>query len=121
MSLLENEVISKDLQIKATMSQWSKDKFIKDVHKLEKFIDKNTQIVLIKMFLQLGRNGNLHDKTFEFIDKNESILFIQPKIKNYITFKTLESADRYIVDEAGDNDLNLFLEVKDGKIIIDNL
>jgi transcriptional regulator of NAD metabolism len=107
-----------ETKIKTVISEWSENKFKQDVHKLEKYLDKDIQVILIRMFLQLGRNGNLHDKTFEFMSKNESILYIQPKIKNYVTFKNKENAERYIQEESSDDELNLILEVQNGKIIL---
>jgi len=109
---------SLETKIQTIISEWSKDKFIRDIHQLEKHMDKDIQVILIRMFLQLGRNGNLHDKTFEFINKDESILYIQPKIKNYVTFKNRISADKYMSEELSGNDLCLLLEIQEGKIII---
>lgn len=50
-------------------------------------------------------------------DKDNITIILQPKIKNYIEFKSQEGADNYIKENIEENELYLNLPVINGEII----
>lgn len=109
------------LEIQTAISENSLRKFKNDVSKISQYISNDARYIIVNIFIQLGQPDLFEKgehKTLKYKNKNECTLYIQPKIKNYITFKTKESAERYKQEELYENDLYLFLEIEDGKIII---
>lgn len=96
--------------IKAKMSEVSVKKFNENIKKLQLVISPETKYIITKIYLQLGEPEE-QSRTFDYLDKNNIEVFVQPKIKNYIEFKTKESAERYRDEELSENDICLFLEV----------
>lgn len=96
--------------IKPKISEASVGKFNENIKRLEENISPDTKYLIVKLFVQIGQPEE-DSRVMNYIDKNNTDIFIQPKIKNYVEFKTKESAERYRDDELSDTDLYLFLEV----------
>jgi hypothetical protein len=79
---------------------------------------KESSYIVLNLFFQIGKSTNC--RVFDFRNKNESYLAIQPKIKNYITFKTTEGLDNYLNSEINKDELYLICKVNNGKIDIEN-
>ena len=103
------------LVIKVKMSNISIAKFYTDVSNLQKHLGEDTKVILIQLFLQIGQ-ADLGVNTFEFKDKDNMYLYIQPKIKSFTEFKLKANAENYLQDEVNNNELYLFLDVVDGII-----
>jgi len=116
-ALAEALVESINVKIKAEITEISKDKFIKDVCNIP-YLSKDVNYIVVNVFLQLGSQLAQHPNVFEYKNKNDMTLSIQPKIKNYVTFKTKESAKRYMEEELSSDTLYLILDVIDGKVKI---
>lgn len=105
---MENENVL-NLNIKCTISDKSYKKFEYDLHKLTKHLAPSVQYLIVKLFIQIGK-GDWRG-ALDYKHKNDIIIYLQPKIKTYIEFKTLSNAENYIENELDDNELFLFLEV----------
>jgi len=102
-------ISTKNINLNVKMSNTSKIKFNDSIKKLKNQISSDTKFLIVKIFIQLGQSED--NKTLDYTNKDNIMLFIQPKIKTYIEFKTKESAERYRQEELSENDLCLFLEV----------
>jgi len=108
---------SSNIIIKSRLSENSIAKFNNNIRKLEKQLSSETKFLIVKLFLQLGEaeeyigQSEESKRVMNYVDKNHISLLIQPKIKNYIEFKTKTSAEKYLREETSENDLYLFLEV----------
>lgn len=103
------------LKIETSISEKSKCRFEQDVYRIQNYISNDVKYLVVKLFLQLGNSTG--GETFFYKNKNDITLLIQPKIKNYISFKSKGSAEKYISEEINDDELYLLLEVDNGKII----
>ncbi len=107
---------SLEVKIKATISDMSKNKFEKDIQKLSKYLSSDVKYIIVVFFVQIGQSEN--NPVLNYKNKDDITLYIQPKIKNYIPFRNKDNAENYKQEELFRGDLYLFLEVKNGKIII---
>lgn len=107
-----------ELVLKPYISRESKESFRKEILKISDYISKDVKYILVKLFVQLGQSDeNTNNRTLDYRDKNNVYINLKLKIKNYIPFKSRESAERYKKEELGESDLHLLLEVVDGQII----
>lgn len=119
---MKNRNWNDDIQvtIKARISEESNDYFNEQIQRIEQkeFLKlQESKFILVQMFVQLGKS----ERVLDYRQKNDIWLNIQPKIKNYIIFKTQESLDNYINNEIDDEkDLYLVFIVLNGKININN-
>jgi hypothetical protein len=109
------------IDIKTRITQESMFKFKDDVMNIssreyQKLLD--SKYVLIVLYFQIGKSTS--ERVFDFRNKQESYLAIQPKVKNYVIFKTKEGLNNYIVDELSKDELCLICNVQDGHINLDN-
>ena len=111
--------LNEQIQVKvnASISEWSETAFKDQVHRTEKYLSKDVKYIIFNLFLQIGRE-DIKDNPLEYKDRDNITIYLQPKIKNYVTFKSKENAERYKQEELSDKDLYLFLEVRNGKILI---
>ena len=105
------------ITIKAEMSQFSIDKIYSDVMKLKQYLNKDTVFLIVKLFLQLGQPKET-ERILESNNTNDCYIYIQPKIKNYIEFKSIDSADSYKSDNIEKDELYISFFVDNGEIII---
>ncbi len=119
---MENKIDALELKIQTAISNTSSNQFEYNIKKLNKYISNDVKYIIINLFVQIGQQEGKYTeenyRALEYKNKNDITLYIQPKIKNYITFKSKESAIIYRNEELSDDDLYLFLEVQNGKIII---
>lgn len=119
---MKNRNWNDDIQvtIKARISEESNDYFSEQIQRIEQkeFLKlQESKFILVQMFVQLGKS----ERVLDYRQKNDIWLNIQPKIKNYIIFKTQESLDNYINNEIDkEKDLYLVFIVLNGKININN-
>ena len=119
---MKNKNWNEDIQvtIKAHISEESNNYFSEQIQRIEQkeFLKlQESKFILVQMFIQLGKS----ERVLDYRQKNDIWLNIQPKIKNYIIFKTKESLDNYINNEIDDEkDLYLVFIVLNGKININN-
>lgn len=94
----------------------AKKRFTSDIKKLAKYLKIDTKVLLVKIFLQIGGTDD-NQKVLNYKDKDNITIILQPKIKNYIEFKSQEGADNYIKENIEENELYLNLPVINGEII----
>lgn len=104
------------INIKATTTYDGITNFILDIGRL-KFLSKDTKYIIIHAYLQLGKPEECN-RVFDYNNTNDITIVLQPKIKNYIEFKTKGSAEKYREEQLSENDICLLLEVKDGRVQI---
>lgn len=104
------------LIVNATFSYGGKKRFTSDIKKLAKYLKIDTKVLLVKIFLQIGGTDD-NQKVLNYKDKDNITIILQPKIKNYIEFKSQEGADNYIKENIEENELYLNLPVINGEII----
>jgi len=115
-----------DFVIKTKISGQDMDIFRTSIRDISNYISKDVNYLIIKLFIQIGKpdtntNEDRNSRILDFKDKNNVYLFIKPKIKNYVTFKTLEGVENYQKEEMDKNEFFLLLPVENGKISTINL
>lgn len=119
---MKNRNWNDDIQvaIKTRISEESNNYFSEQIQRIEQkeFLKlQESKFILVQMFVQLGKS----ERVLDYRQKNDIWLNIQPKIKNYIIFKTQDSLDNYINNEIDDEkDLYLVFIVLNGKININS-
>jgi len=114
--------LNKDIKvnIKAHFTQNSKMAFIQDIKRIEsrEYLKlQNAKYIIFLLYLQLGKPEEKASPVFEFRNKNEVYLKIQPKIKSYIIFKNENCYNEFLINEL-DDELYMVFEVENGKIKI---
>jgi hypothetical protein len=114
---INNEI---KVEIKTYISQSSESQFYYDLARIEQkehFKLLEAKYIIIQVFLQLGKSDCFESPVFDFRNKNEIYVNIQPKIKSYIIFKSEENYNKYKKEEMIDSDLYFTFKVDNGKII----
>lgn len=78
---------------------------------------QNALYVVLHIYLQIGKPDS-GDYVFEYRNKNEMYLAIQPKIKSYVIFENEETLNQYLNQDINKNELYLVCNVNQGKIIL---
>lgn len=107
------------VEIKTHISESSTKTFYDRIRKINEneFLKlQEAKYIIILMYLQIGNSDSGY--SLEYRNKNEIYLNLQPKIKNYVIFKSEESLNNYKENELNGSDLYLTLNVENGKIII---
>lgn len=119
---MKNKNWNEDIQvtIKTRISEESNNYFSEQIQRIEQkeFLKlQEAKFILVHMFIQLGKS----ERVLDYRQKNDIWLNIQPKIKNYVIFKTQDSLDNYIKNEIdNEKDLYLVFIVLNGKININS-
>ena len=110
-----NQVLK--LVIKTHISKESQNKLKNDIEKVTQYISQEEKFILIKLFLQIGRpDHETNFKSLDYQNMTDITVSLQPKIKNYVTFKTSEGLKNYMINHLNQGDLLLCYSYQDGKL-----
>jgi len=109
-----------ELQIKTSIENQDWSSFFNHLQGIEKHLSSDTKVLIVKLFMQLGTALPQHkNKLLNYENKNSISVNIQPKVKNYIEFRSVENAEKYIKEEISTDELCIYLEVENGHIKLD--
>lgn len=108
-----------EINIKAYISRKGENQIKEQIEKIrikEYLKLPNSKFIVFHMFIQLGKSENGY--LLDYRNKDDIWLSIQPKIKNYVIFKTEESLMNYLKNEIDDKtDLTMVMRIQDNKFV----
>jgi hypothetical protein len=82
---------------------------------------KDASAIIVQLYLQIGSPEYKDQSVFDYRNKNDASICIQPKIKTYMIFHSSKACLEYVKEELTENDLYFALKVVDGKITEETL
>lgn len=111
-----------ELKIKAVISKESQKQLQEDIQRVlnrERNNKKDAKFLLLELYLQIGIPDTGNKNALDYQNKDNIVIYLQSKIKNYIFFNSKESLDLFIESQFNnDKDLYLIVPIEMGCINI---
>ena len=118
------EDLFKTVKINSYVSSISIGKLKNQIEQIRKYEYRNRNecnFIILHLFMQLGEPDK-YCNVLDYESKNNISLCIQPKIKNYVFFKTEEDLNNYISNYVDDKeDMYIAICIKDNIIKLENI